>query len=85
MNNEHSTETETGEKARGDPQLVYRSGPAFSGPTTAMSATQARDYVLANAGGQRTAWEQRIVDDVVAGTSAWFNGEGHPAPNPYWP
>ncbi len=50
-----------------------------------MSAQVAYDWVIANAGGpDRPTWSQRVIDDVLARTFDWFNGEGHPAPNPAW-
>jgi pectate lyase len=67
-----------------DPQSVYRTSPAFTPTHTPMSAQAARDYVLAHAGGVRSAWEERVVADFLAGRETRYNGTGHPAPNPSW-
>jgi hypothetical protein len=77
-------EAHGGDELRGDPAIVYRTGPAFAPTHEALSAQQARDHVLAHVGGVRSAWEQRVVDEVLAGVAAWFNGDGNPAPNPTW-
>ena len=67
------------------PLTVYRDTPGHPLSVTPMTATEARDYVLAHAGAPRGPLEDRIVADVLAGIGGYFNGEGYPPPNPEWP
>lgn len=71
------------------PSGVIRNSLACGGLSVSATAAQsAYNSVLASVGATRPVRDvvdQRIIGEVVRRTGVFYNGVGHPAPNPYYP
>jgi pectate lyase len=68
---------------------LYASGPRCGGLSVAATSAQAAyDAVLASAGATapvRDEVDRRVIANVIQRNGRFFNGAGHPSPNPYYP
>jgi pectate lyase len=68
---------------------LYAAGPRCGGLSVAATGAQAAyDAVLASAGATapvRDEVDRRVIANVIQRNGRFFNGAGHPSPNPYYP
>jgi hypothetical protein len=70
---------------RGGPASVYTNSPKVPLSVTAEPASGVLQKVLSDVGPKPLdSTSQRWINEVSTRTGVYFNGAGHPAPNPFW-